>query len=84
VRRSEEKKLHVMVLYSEGCPATGETIRLLRDCAAESDVPFELQTELIVTQDDADRTRFLGSPTVQIEGMDIDPSARDCYVFGFV
>jgi hypothetical protein len=83
MRRSAEKILQVLVLYSEGCPATGETIRRIRDCAAESGVPVALRTELIETQEDADRARFLGSPTVQIESLDIDPSVRDAYVFGF-
>jgi len=78
------KPVHVTVLYSEGCPATADTIRLLQDCAAESGIPIDLRTERIDTQDDADRTRFLGSPTVHVDGADIDPSVRGSYVFGFL
>jgi len=81
--RDGETPLQVTVLYSEGCPATADTIRLLESCAAECGILIDLRTERIDTQDDADRTRFLGSPTVQVEGVDIDPSVRGSYVFGF-
>ncbi len=83
MRKGMVKKLPVTVLYAEGCPATADTIRLLRECAAESEIPIELRTERVETQDDADRTRFLGSPTVLVDGLDIDPSVRGSYVFGF-
>jgi hypothetical protein len=77
------RRVGVAVLHTEGCPATAETIRLVGECAAESGIRIDLRAELIDTQEDADRTRFLGSPTVQVEGTDIDPSVRDGYVFGF-
>jgi len=82
--QDEDRILKIDVLYSEGCPATADTIRRLHDCAAESGVRIDLRTQRIESQDDADRTRFLGSPTVQIEGVDIDPSVRGSYVFGFM
>jgi hypothetical protein len=81
---SRERILDVAVLYEDGCPTTAGTVKLLEQCAAEAGVRIALRREKVASQDDADRTRFLGSPTVQIEGRDIDPSVRECYVFGFV
>jgi hypothetical protein len=39
---------------------------------------------LIRTQEEADAWRFLGSPTVQVNGLDIDSSARTSSIFGFM
>lgn len=36
----------------------------------------------VETDEDAARHRFLGSPTVQIEGQDVEPAARDRTDFG--
>ena len=66
-----KKILNVTVLYTEGCPVTPNTIERIRECVAELGVR-------------ADRSRFLGSPTVPMNGIDIDPSVLDSKVFGFM
>jgi hypothetical protein len=37
---------------------------------------------IVGSEEQARKMRFLGSPTVQIEGFDIEPSARDSIAFG--
>jgi hypothetical protein len=46
-------------------------------------IPIELNQVQVTTQDQADKCRFLGSPTVQINGQDVDPAARGASAFGF-
>jgi metal-sulfur cluster biosynthetic enzyme len=81
---SGKKLLNVTLLYTEGCPATPNTIERIRECVAELGVRVELRKVRIDSQEEADRSRFLGSPTVQINGIDIDPSVRDSKVFGLM
>jgi hypothetical protein len=38
-------------------------------------VEAEIQLRRVETPEDAERERFLGSPTVRIDGEDIDPGA---------
>ena len=84
-RAIERKKtLNVTVLYTEGCPATPNTIERIREGVAELGVRVELRKVLIDSQEEANRSRFLGSPTVQINGIDIDPSVLDGKIFGFM
>jgi hypothetical protein len=58
-------------------------VQRVRDVAQEMGIPVELDQVLITAQDQADELCFLGSPTVQINGQDIDPAARTAIVFGF-
>ena len=75
--------LVVRVLYAEGCANTPPTIQRVREVAQEMGIPIALDQVLVTTQAQADALLFLGSPTVQINGQDIDPAARAATVFGF-
>jgi hypothetical protein len=46
-------------------------------------IPIVVEQVLVTTQDQANELRFLGSPTVQVNGQDIDPAARPSTAFGF-
>jgi hypothetical protein len=39
--------------------------------------PGAIEATEIHTQDDAERLSFIGSPTIRVEGMDIDPSGAE-------
>ena len=75
--------LDVRILYTEGCANTPQTIQRVQDVAQDMGVPIDVDQVLVTTQDQADELRFMGSPTVQIGGQDIDPVARKVNVFGF-
>ncbi len=79
-----DKALNMVVLYNEGCPATPKTIELIEECISESGIQVQLQKILVSSREEANEWKFLGSPTVQINGIDIDPGVRDAKVFGFM
>jgi hypothetical protein len=66
----------VTVLYTEGCAGTPPTIDLIKDVAREMDVSIRLSEILVQSADQATELKFLGSPTVHVNGADIDPAAR--------
>jgi hypothetical protein len=74
--------VQIRVLYSEGCASTPPTAELVKKIAQDLDIPVNIETVTVGTQEQARKLRFLGSPTVQIEGFDIEPSARDSLAFG--
>ena len=76
--------MDVKILYTEGCAATPKTIQLVQDVAHEMGVPILLQRTAVVSAEEAAALRFLGSPTVQIDGLDVDPAARASTAFGFM
>ena len=68
----------VEVLYFEGCPGFAELMPRLR--ALAGDAPIELRP--ITTPDAARAERFLGSPTVRVDGVDVEPGAAERSDYG--
>jgi hypothetical protein len=64
------------------CPSTPPTMRLVEEAARALDIPIALEPMLVETPEQAQQLKFLGSPTVQVEGLDIEPEARTSRDFG--
>ena len=65
----------VEILHSQGCPNFETTLRLVRTVLDEFDLKAEVRELVVESQADATRWRFLGSPTVRINGKDIEHHA---------
>jgi hypothetical protein len=63
----------IELLWWDGCPSHPEALTLLESILAEHgiDVPVELVE--VVTDEQAAELRFPGSPTIRLDGRDIDP-----------
>lgn len=68
------------VLYFKGCPGHERLLPSLRALADEHGV--ELRTRPIETVADAEHERFLGSPSVRVDGVDVEPGAAERRDFG--
>lgn len=79
----EQNVIEVKVVYTDGCANTPPTVQRIREVAAELNVPIDLVQVLVQTLEEAEAHRFLGSPTVQVNGLDIDPTVRGVREFGF-
>jgi hypothetical protein len=64
------------------CPATPGAIRLVKDVAGKLGISIALERLLVDTPEKAEALAFLGSPTVQVDGRDIEPEARSRTDFG--
>jgi hypothetical protein len=72
----------VEVLYFAGCPSHEALLPRLEELLADLGVPTDIELRRVESAEAAERERFLGSPTVRIDGRDIDPSATDRSDFG--
>lgn len=68
------------VLYFDGCPSHSQLLPAMRELAAEHGA--ELEQRHIETLDHAERERFLGSPSVRVNGRDVEPGAESRTDFG--
>lgn len=68
------------VLYFDGCPNHDRLLPSLRELAIEHGV--ELQQIHIETAEEAEQARFLGSPSVRVNGVDVKPGALQRTDFG--
>jgi hypothetical protein len=72
----------VEVLYFEGCPNVEVAADHARRAVAGAGDPAVVRLVCIDGDADAMRQRFLGSPTIRVDGVDVDASARERTDFG--
>jgi hypothetical protein len=71
----------VEILYVEGCPNHEPAIALVERLGCELGVEPAVRLVSVPDQPAAERLRFLGSPTIRVGGVDVEPNAdaRDDY-----
>lgn len=74
--------MNVKVISLEKCSATPPTIALVEEVARAMDLTITLEHIVVTTRAAAMAQRHIGSPTIQINGKDIDPGARQINQFG--
>jgi hypothetical protein len=65
----------VEMLHTEDCPHAIEYLPRLRRLVADAGLTAPVQVRLVADPEQAQRERFLGSPTIRINGRDVDPDA---------
>lgn len=65
--------MHVEFLYWAGCPSHPEALGLLREVLADLGRPPIVHIHEVTSQEEADRLAFPGSPTIRVDGRDVDP-----------
>jgi len=73
-KRIAEQTVTLEVLYFDGCPSHERLLPTLRELAAAHDA--ELVQRRVETVDDAQQARFLGSPSVRVDGRDVEVAAQ--------
>ena len=66
----------IEVLYVQDCPHYQGTLAMVERVRAELGMDTELRTTLIGDQAAAEQARFPGSPTVRIDGCDVEPGSE--------
>jgi hypothetical protein len=74
--------MKVEVLYSDGCPSQEPLMPRLRELLAETGVDAPVELKHVESVEAAERERFLGSPTLRVNGRDVDPAAGERTDFG--
>lgn len=74
--------MRIEVLYFDGCPSYEGLLPRLRSLLEREGVEEPIELRQVETPEAAERERFLGSPTVRIDGEDSDPGASTRSDFG--
>src|SRR5918994_6609111 len=75
--------MKVEVLYFNGCPTYETATKTLRAVLTEEGVEAEIKVVAINIDEDAQRLRFPGSPTIRVDGRDLFPVLqRASYALG--
>jgi hypothetical protein len=73
---------HIEILHVAGCPNDGPARVLVEQVAAELQIASTIELVEVRDADSAKELRFLGSPTIRVNGRDVEPGAdgRDEFV----
>lgn len=69
--------MKIEVLTFEGCPNAAAARELVERVAADSPVDAEIAYVDVPDPEAAERLRFMGSPTIRVDGRDIEPGADE-------
>ena len=83
-RMERDRKMEVEVLYFEGCPNHLPTLERIKEVLQEEGCDAEIREILVADVETAHSVRFLGSPTIRINGSDIEPAAQERSDFGLM
>jgi hypothetical protein len=67
-------KPKIEFLFWEDCPSHPQAFKLLQEVMAEMGVESPIDKIEVLTDQDAQRLAFPGSPTIRVDGIDIDPT----------
>jgi len=74
--------MKVQVLYFDDCPHYLPAVELIADTLRSEGIDAEIE-RVAVTTEQAQTHAFPGSPTVRINGLDVEPEARIQSGYGF-
>ncbi len=80
--RQTVEPMTVQVLYFDGCPNYEALLPHLRELLRTAGEGRDLELVRVEDGSAAERERFLGSPTVRIDGEDVEPGASHRTDFG--
>jgi hypothetical protein len=70
--------VNVELLWWEGCPSTERALTAVREALTDLALEdVEVRMREVRSDADAEDSRFVGSPTILIDGVDLVPAAAD-------
>jgi hypothetical protein len=66
----------VELLYLDGCPGHERLLERFPNLLEHAGIPTQVTLRKITDAEHAQRERFLGSPSVRVDGRDVDPGAK--------
>lgn len=69
----------INLLYFDGCPSWKTALTNLQSALKEEHLNYSINPIEIETDQEAAVTKFLGSPSIQIDGEDLWPETRKSY-----
>jgi copper chaperone CopZ/glutaredoxin len=76
--------IKIEILYFDGCPNHAAAVNRVKEVLQEEGVQAEVVEVNVSDEAAARKIGFLGSPTVRINGIDVEPSARPSKDYGMM
>lgn len=77
VGKPEGFSMRVSFLFYEDCPSHELALERLREVLTEESINTDVEIVKVESEEQAQELRFVGSPTILVNGQDIDPPPSD-------
>ncbi|HBP87805.1 MAG TPA: hypothetical protein PKK23_14640 [Nitrospirales bacterium] len=74
--------MKIEVFYFDGCPSYPKAVEQVKKVLKEEGIDLSIDSVPVETHKDALTHRFLGSPTIRVNGLDVEVQARAREDFG--
>ncbi len=71
--------MHVSFLFYVDCPSHELALERLREVLVEEGIDTDVEVVEVESEEQAQELRFIGSPTILLNSLDIDPPPPDTY-----
>jgi copper chaperone CopZ len=68
--------MRIEILYFDGCPNHESAVQLVRDMLTEEGMAAQVDEVKVPDEASARAIGFLGSPSIRVNGLDVEPAAR--------
>lgn len=75
--------MQIEILYIRGCPNHQSAVATVQQALSAERITAEIAQIEISDSAMAEQTRFPGSPTIRVDGQDVEPGARSASTFGY-
>jgi hypothetical protein len=69
--------MKITVQFTDSCSHQDAVRDLLREAVADAGVEVEIEESSVRTDEEAQRAKVLGSPTIRVEGLDVEYAERE-------
>ena len=76
--------MRIEILYFDGCPNRRPAVEALREVLREEGVSAEIAEVNVGDASMARELRFLGSPSIRVNGLDVEPEMRAARDYGMM
>ena len=74
--------MEIELLYFDGCPSHEAFLQRLTELLAKAGVTAPVHERRVESDAAAQRERFLGSPSLRVDGVDVEPGADERTDYG--
>lgn len=74
--------IEIELLYFDGCPSWQKGLENLHAALQAEDIQAKVKLIRVNDYEEADREKFLGSPSFRVNGQDLWPEDREKYFMG--
>lgn len=75
--------MKIELLYFDGCPSYAKAEQFLKEVIEEEKIQSPVEMKIITGDKMPVAEKFLGSPSIRIDGVDVDPLAQKSADYGY-